>query len=235
MSDVQNYLYQSPRTLPVILLLDTSGTMNENNKIGVMNSAVMDMLRSFKGGSNTIASISVAIITFGGPRAKIHLEMTSADELDLDAMKTMTAGGMTPMGDAITLAKNIIEDKEQISSRSYRPTVVLVTDGLPNDQWVEPLRAFKDEGRSSKCHRMAMGIGVDRVGEAYDVLKDLTGDEEMIFSASEADEISRFFKYVTMSMNDRLNSPDPNAMPPMGKNLEQPKIENDDADDDFPF
>lgn len=80
------------------------------------------------------------------------------------------------MGDAISIAKAMIEDKEQIPSRAYRPTVVLVSDGRPNDQWKGPLDVFMSEGRSAKCYRMAMGIGVERGSEAYDVLKRFTSD-----------------------------------------------------------
>ena len=53
MSEMTDFVYQTARTLPVILLLDTSGSMFENNKIGAMNSAVRDMLTSFKRYSNT--------------------------------------------------------------------------------------------------------------------------------------------------------------------------------------
>ena len=222
----------------MILLLDTSGSMYENNKIGVMNSAVRDMITSFKRYSNTIASISTAIITFGGSSAKIHLPMTSIDELDIDALQDMEASGMTPMGEAIAIAKSIIEDKEQIPSRAYRPTVVLVSDGMPNDRWEEPLQSFKSDGRSSKCYRMAMGIGVDHAGEAYEVLKSFTSDAEQVFDAADAEEISKFFRYVTMSTTARIKTANPNLVPSMDEVLAQPEVENgeaDDNDDDFPF
>lgn len=191
MSEMKDFVYQTARTLPVILLLDISGSMFENNKIGAMNSAVRDMLTSFKNYSNTIASISTAIITFGGSSARVHLPMTVVDELDLTALQDMDAHGMTPMGEAISIAKAMIEDKEQIPSRAYRPTVVLVSDGMPNDCWETPLDEFKSDGRSAKCYRMAMGIGVDRGSDAYDVLKRFTSDEEQVFDASDAAEISK--------------------------------------------
>ena len=85
MSEMKDFVYQTARTLPVILLLDISGSMFENNKIGAMNSAVRDMLTSFKNYSNTIATISTASITFGGSSARVHLPMTVVDELDLTA------------------------------------------------------------------------------------------------------------------------------------------------------
>lgn len=235
MSEMKDFVYQTARTLPVILLLDTSGSMFENNKIGVMNSAVRDMLASFKNCSNTIASISVAIITFGGPSASIHLPMTAVDMLDLDALQDMDAYGMTPMGEAISIAKSIIEDKEQIPSRSYRPTVVLVSDGMPNDAWETPLEEFKSSGRSAKCYRMAMGIGVERGSDAYGVLKSFTSDEEQVFDASNAAEINKFFRYVTMSTTSRIRTANPNLVPSMEKVFSTPENIDIEDDDDFPF
>lgn len=235
MSEMKDFVYQTARTLPVILLLDTSGSMYENNKIGAMNSAVRDMLSSFKHYSNSIASISTAIITFGGSSARIHLPMTAIDELDLDAFQDMEADGMTPMGEAISIAKAMIEDKEQIPSRAYRPTVVLVSDGMPNDHWESPLDEFKSGGRSAKCYRMAMGIGVERGSDAYDVLNRFTSDVEQVFDASDAVEIGKFFQYVTMSTTSRLKTANPNHVPSMEEVFSEPEVDSEEADDDFPF
>mgnify|MGYP001104247568 CR=1 FL=1 len=235
MSEMKDFVYQTARMLPAILLLDTSASMFENNKIGAMNSAVRDMLASFKSYSNTIASISIAIITFGGSSARVHLPMTAIDDLDLTAFQDMEAHGMTPMGEAVSIAKTMIEDKEQIPSRAYRPTVVLVSDGMPNDRWEAPMDEFKSDGRSAKCYRMAMGIGVDHGSDPYNVLLRFTGDAEQIFDASDATEIGKFFRYVTMSTTSRIKTADPNHIPSMEEVFSQPESESGEVDDDFPF
>lgn len=234
MSEMKDFVYQTARTLPVVLLLDCSGSMEVNNRIGVMNRAVREMLESFQGASNTVASISVSVIAFGGVHARIHLPMTAVDELDLDSFQDMVADGKTPLGDAISKAKEMIEDKDEVPSRAYRPTVVLVSDGNPNDRWEEPLQAFKEEGRSSKCYRMAMGIGAEKGSEAYEVLKRFASDGEQVFDGADAAEIGRFFRYVTMSTTSRIKTANPNEIPSMEQVLSQPDI-GDDDDDDFPF
>ncbi|MCI8397862.1 MAG: VWA domain-containing protein [Oscillibacter sp.] len=236
MSEMKDFVYQTARTLPVILLLDGSGSMEVNNRIGILNHAVREMLESFRKASSTIASISVAVIAFGGASARVHLPMTAVDELDLDALQDLTAFGRTPMGDAIAKAKAIIEDKAQIPSRAFRPTVVLVSDGQPNDPWEEPLRAFKEEGRSAKCYRMAMGIEVPKGGEAYEVLKSFASDGENVFDGADAAQISRFFQYVTMSTTSRIKSANPNQVPSMAEVFAPPVLAEDGGDDDdFPF
>ena len=211
MNIMGDFIYKKAKPLPVILLLDTSGSMTIDNNIGTLNNAVREMLRDFKEASNSEASISVAIITFGKSTG-VYQPLTDVSEINIEKID-MDAYGMTPMGEAISIAKGIIEDKEQIPSRAYRPTVVLVTDGEPTDDWRSALDKFMNDGRSSKCYRMAMGIGTGHSGEAYNVLRQFVSNEEQVFDASNAGEISQFFQYVTISTTSRTTSANPNMIP----------------------
>ena len=209
MEELNQFTYQTPKTLPVVLLLDTSGSMHENGKIAVLNSAVNEMLTSFKNLDATNASISVSIITFGG-NAQICQELKPVSEI---GEINMIASGMTPMGGAVRLAKEMIENKEIITSRTYRPTVVLVSDGMPNDSWEDAIDLFKNDGRSAKCYRMAMGIGVEEGMTEHKVLENFISNEERVYSAEDASNIRKFFKYVTMSVTSRTRSQNPNIVP----------------------
>jgi len=218
--DISNVLYREPRAIPVILLLDKSGSMAENGKIEILNSAVRTMLESFKKKADSIVAIKVAIIAFGGNEATVltydkHTESVQIQYADeaLDNFTDLQAYGMTPMGHALTIAKSLIEDKDKIPSRCYRPYVVLVSDGMPNDSWEQPLQAFIKEGRSAKCYRMSMGIGVDKGTEEYSVLIKFASNIEAVFEASDAIGISKFFRFVTMSTTSRASSPNPNDIP----------------------
>ena len=209
MEELNQFTYQTPKTLPVVLLLDTSGSMHENGKIAVLNSAVNEMLTSFKNLDATNASISVSIITFGG-NVQICQELKPVSEI---GEINMIASGMTPMGGAVRLAKEMIENKEIITSRTYRPTVVLLSDGMPNDSWEDAIDLFKNDGRSAKCYRMAMGIGVEEGTTEHKVLENFISNEERVYSAEDASNIRKFFKYVTMSVTSRTRSQNPNIVP----------------------
>ena len=209
MEELNQFTYQTPKTLPVVLLLDTSGSMHENGKIAVLNSAVNEMLTSFKNLDATNASISVSIITFGG-NAQICQELKPVSEI---GEINMIASGMTPMGGAVRLAKEMIENKEIITSRTYRPTVVLVSDGMPNDSWEDAIDLFKNDGRSAKCYRMAMGIGVEEGTTEHKVLENFISNEERVYYIEDASNIGKFFKYVTMSVTSRTRSQNPNIVP----------------------
>ncbi len=238
-NDFNNVLYQEPRVIPVILLLDSSGSMAENGKIDVLNSAVRSMLDSFKNSANSIAAIKIAVIAFGGSCATVITKdkndnsaiIQYADEV-LDNYVELQAYGMTPMGNAFALAKNLIEDKDKIPSRCYRPYVVLVSDGMPNDNWEHSLNEFTNAGRSAKCYRMSMGIGVNKGTDEYLVLEKFASNKEAVFEASDANGISKFFRFVTMSTTARAYSSNPNAIPEIEsiKSLvytDKPKRRND--------
>ena len=229
MSEEMSFKFSEARSLPVILLLDTSGSMEASGNINVLNSAVREMLQDFASQDNGRVVIKVAIITFGGSDAQQFLPLKPAKEA-LDGYKDMQAQGMTPLGGALNLAKSrLIEDKSVILSRDYRPTIILVSDGNPNDNWQDALHSFITTGRSAKCYRMAMGIG-QLPKEAQDVLKKFVSDEEMIFYAEDSRKIKNFFKTVAISTISRTVSSNPNIV---GSVL--PADDEYDPDDDVPF
>ena len=152
--DPSKFTAPTAKPLPVILLLDVSGSMG-GAKIQNLNDAVKDMLGTFRDTENSEIEIHVAIITFGA-EVRLHQALASASEI---TWHDLNASGMTPLGTALKMAKAMIEDKDVVPSRAYRPTVVLVSDGQPNDAWEQPLEDFIKDGRSAKCDRMALAIG----------------------------------------------------------------------------
>lgn len=204
--DPSKFTAPKAKPLPVILLLDVSGSMS-GEKIFNVNDAVRDMLNAFSNTENGETEIHVAIITFGS-QVKLHQPLASASTIH---WQDLSVDGMTPLGAALQMAKAMIEDKDVVPSRAYRPTVVLVSDGGPNDAWENPLNAFISEGRSAKCDRMAMGIGAD-ADEAV-LGKFIEGTPNRLFYAENAKQLRDFFRFVTMSVTIRTKSQTPNIVP----------------------
>jgi uncharacterized protein YegL len=193
------------RPLPVIVLADVSGSMGENGKIDALNVALREMILSFGKESGLRAEIQVGLITFGGGGAYEHLPLVAAHLID--GVEAFKANGGTPMGSAFELARKLLEDKEQIPSRAYRPVLILVSDGAPTDAWEAPLAALKASERSQKATRFAMAIGADA---DLDMLAQFANDREApVFKAHEARDIGRFFRAVTMSVVSRSTSATP--------------------------
>lgn len=208
--DPSKYTVAKAKPLPVVLLLDTSSSMNaggEQSKIVELDSAVRDMIKDFAHEEQLETEIQVSVITFGYNGVQLALPYTNASKVE---MKKLEAQGNTPMGMALRMAKDMIEDKETTPSRAYRPLVILCSDGEPNDSWEDPMDNFIKDGRSSKCDRMAMAIGSD-ANEA--VLKRfIEGTENPLFYAKDASSMHKFFKFVTMSVATRSHSQNPNVI-----------------------
>ncbi|GAM10455.1 putative protein [Geobacter sp. OR-1] len=206
MFDPAKFTTSAPKPLPVCLLLDVSGSMS-GAKIDNLNKAVEDMLDTFAHEEKMETEILVSVITFGS-QVELHVPYTKASQVQWQGLK---ADGMTPMGTALKMAKSMIEDKEVTPSRAYRPTIVLVSDGQPNDSWQKPLEDFISEGRSSKCDRMAMAIGRD--ADEKVLKRFIEGTPHDLFYAENAGQLHEFFQRVTMSVTMRSQSKNPNVVP----------------------
>lgn len=219
MSKFKQFTTQAPRRLPVIILADVSGSMSTDGKIETLNRSLREMLDSFQDEDDVRAKIHIAVITFNGQEATLHQPLLIADEV---VWEDMTAKGRTPMGSAFSMAKVILEDKEQIASRDYRPTLVLVSDGIPTDDWRSSLQELLESPRASKAVRLAMGIGAEADNEP---LQAFIANQDMdipVFQADEANQIQKFFRFVTLSVTSRSRSAAPDTTP---------KIDYDDIED----
>lgn len=217
MFDPKKFTTPTAKPLPVVLLLDVSSSMS-GDKIENLNKAVEDMLDTFAQEEKMETEILVSVITFGN-EVELQVPYTKASQVQWQGLQ---ANGMTPMGTALKMAKAMIEDKETTPSRAYRPTVVLVSDGQPNDSWERPLEDFISEGRSSKCDRMAMAIGRD--ADETVLKRFIEGTPHDLFYAKNAGQLHEFFQRVTMSVTMRTQSKNPNLIPNIPKQLKDANI-----------
>ena len=203
--DPGSFKSTAPRYYPVILLLDVSGSMF-GEKIEALHAAVTEMTNSFAAQRTREKMITVAIITFGGYGASLHTSYTDAPDLQSRGIPRFNADGGTPLGAALSMAKEMIEDKSTTPGRWYRPSVVLVSDGYPNDSWKGPLRSFINDGRTAKCLRIAVPIGTDA---DENMMLQFTGDRAQIFYAQDVAAIADAFKNVVMSVTVSQNASKP--------------------------
>ena len=207
---MQQFAVATARPLPVIILADVSGSMTQDNNIGALNAALKDFLNTLSKESRLNAEIQISIITFGGSKAEVHVPLTPAWQIN--QTNDLVAAGGTPMGGAFELAVEMIENKDIIPSRAYKPTIVLISDGIPTDNWEASFDKLKNSDRAQKASRMAMAIGA---GADKNMLKAFVNDLEAseVFEAHNAKEIHRFFRAVSMSVSSRSQSNTPNQLP----------------------
>ena len=213
---LNSYVAREPRPLPIFVLADTSGSMR-GEKINELNLALREMLNALNAADDIRGKFQLSVIAFGG-EVKVLQPLADIDSL---VLTELSAAGNTPMGQAFEMVREMIEDRNVVSSRAYTPTIVLISDGLPTDcteemyrrknyfDW-EPLIDLHNGERSSKCQRMALGIGEDA---DVNMLKSFIDNPEIpVIKTKDASGITKFFRWVTMSTVARMTSINPNEI-----------------------
>jgi uncharacterized protein YegL len=114
-----------------VLLLDTSGSMG-GSPIDELNIGLQEFKKELCDDGLAKKRVEVAIITFGGS-VNVACDFTTAEQF---APPILHASGGTPMGSALNLALDKIEERKAVYKKNgvyYRPWIFLVTDGLPDD------------------------------------------------------------------------------------------------------
>ncbi len=150
--------------VPVCLCLDTSGSMF-GMPIDELNEGVRLFYEAIREDETALYSAEVSVVTFGGNAQCI------ADFASLEVQPnapTLTADGMTPMGEAVNMGLDLLEQrKDEYKDRGvdyYQPWLVLMTDGAPNGDSAELSRAINrtvDLVNQKKLTVFPIGIGSD--------------------------------------------------------------------------
>lgn len=136
--------------------------MVENDAIGKLNEG----LRVFKHQTitdttfdeHTKACIDIAIVSFG-PDVVLQQGFIPVSELDLPIL---TANGSTPMGGALNMAYDIIQQQKarykDLGTPYYRPWIFCITDGEPNDDYLVPAQRLKQMENDKKVLGYCVGV-----------------------------------------------------------------------------
>jgi len=151
----------SDERAPLVLVLDCSGSMLEDNKVALLNDGLKTLAAELKNDPIAARCGRVLVISFGGDNdVEVMGEWTDAMDF---TPPNLTAGGLTPLGTAMRCALDEIESqKSQMRSAgvSYkRPIVMLLSDGEPTDEWQQVAAECKSAEASRKVNVMPIGIG----------------------------------------------------------------------------
>jgi len=106
---LKDVVIKEARPLPVLLLVDNSGSM-ANEKINTVNVALKEMIAEFSAIKNAKGKISIGIIAFGNTVEVVQ----PIDKIENIVVPEFRAAGKTWMGQAIDRAIDILEDKSQV-------------------------------------------------------------------------------------------------------------------------
>lgn len=142
---------------PVILLLDTSRSMT-GRPIQELNEGLKTFKDDLLRDTQASLSVEVAIIEFG-KNVKLVQDFVTVDDFTPPVLQ---ADGMTPMGQAIEYALDILEQRKATYKANgiqyYRPWVFMITDGAPTDAWRNASQRLQEAERNNKLLFFAAGV-----------------------------------------------------------------------------
>lgn len=150
------------------LLLDTSHSMSEHlagdgarSPIDELNDGFAEFCEAISADEYARKRTEVAVITFGGS-ARVAVDFTEGRDLQ---PQRFTAGGGTPMGQAIDIAIDEITKRKQGYKQAglqyYRPWLLALSDGAPTDPaaFEASTRRLRELEENRGVNVFAIGVG----------------------------------------------------------------------------
>ena len=197
---------------PVILLCDTSGSMS-GAPIDALNRGLAAFREEVSKDEQASLRVEVALVTFGPVR--LAQDFVTVDNL---TPPKLVADGVTPMGEAINYALDLLEDRKEIYKNNgiqyYRPWVFLITDGAPTDIWHSAAQRVSQAERERRLLFFAVGVE----GADMNTLRRITPSERPPVLLNGLD-FKSMFQWLSTSMK-RVSSSQVGgtmiALPPVG-------------------
>lgn len=148
---------------PVVLLLDCSSSM-AGTPIEELDRGVAQFFRELKADPIASMSVEVCVIPFG-EGVRVSCPFKTLAETNSENGVRLAASGMTPMGAAIHLGLSEIAERRNLYRRSgvsaYKPWIVLLTDGQPNDDWQPAAKLVREMAIRGELMMVGVGIGTE--------------------------------------------------------------------------
>lgn len=190
--------FPAPRTNKrglIVYLIDTSVSMNGDKMIKA-NEAMKNTLLAVKEENGIRADLYVSIIQFNSSATLLTGNMPRYVE-DYD-YENLSASGCTAMGEAFRVLNNHVftSDYMQCGTGWKSPNVILVTDGMPTDDWKAGLTELRKNSLFNEAQKIALAIGCS--DEARNVLTEFTGNAELVLEADSMEEFAKAIQLVSL-------------------------------------
>lgn len=216
--DKQKLFNNTAPRCPVVLLIDTSGSMgygklyNGVKPIDEVNKGINEMFKYVRSDYTSSKRAEIALITFASTTTLV------SDFSLVDGKKdvALTAGGQTNFAPALKLMMEMLEKRKakykDMGRKYYRPIVIMMTDGGPGD--VKEFNEMKEKIHQATKEKMltfnAIKVGTeenpDNHKKHFDMIQGF--DEQIPAALLDVDKIDKFFVWLSKSLEQRSKSKD---------------------------
>lgn len=181
------------RPLHFIWLCDCSGSMGVMGKIQSLNTAIKEAIPILQqtAADNPNAQVLVRAIKFSDGADWHILEPTPVEQV---RWRDLGSNGATDMGEALCKVAEQLK-VPPMSERALPPVLVLISDGLPSDDFNSGLQALMAQDWGQKAVRVAIAVGRDA---NHQILQKFIGNPEIrVLQANNPDQMVNLIKWTS--------------------------------------
>jgi len=181
------------RPLHFFIVADCSGSMASDGKMQALNNAIRETIPHLVdvASQNPHARMLVRVIAFASG-ARWHI----AEPVPVEQLRwtDLVAHGYTDLGAAISLLSEQLR-VPPMEERALPPAVLLISDGMPTDDFKPALGALLDEPMGRVSVRIAVGIGRDADMEVLE--RFMAPSEFTPVSANNPEQLVRMIRWAS--------------------------------------
>ena len=180
------------RPLHFFWMVDCSGSMFSEGKIGTVNNAIQECIPEMVSAAdnNPNAQLLVRALQFSTGASWITANPVPIEDY---AWEDMEANGVTDIGKALELLAAQL-GIPPMPARALPPVIVLLSDGQPTDDYKKGLDKLKALPWFKKAVKIAISIGQDADD---DVLQQFTGNRELVLQANNPQALVKMIKWAS--------------------------------------
>ncbi|MCL1832364.1 MAG: VWA domain-containing protein [Oscillospiraceae bacterium] len=205
----------SNRPLHFIWVVDCSGSML-GEKIGTVNHAIQNTIPEMldAANNNPYAKLLVRTLKFSTGAKWVTDKPTDIDDF---SWSDLDAEGVTDLGAALELLSGELTIPP-MSDRALPPVIVLLSDGMPTDDYKSALAKLLSLPWGKKAVKIAIAIGRDA---DTDVLREFTCDKQLVLEAKNREMLVKMIKWASTAasvvsapvLNAENSAPDAESVP----------------------
>lgn len=179
---------KSTKTILIFYLIDTSGSMLNNQKIDYLNKAMHKATELLKAHAKKDSRNIYLVRTccFGGYAAHfVEKKLIPIEKYEFKDITDIKKGDKTPLSSAYNLLNLSLSN--YAGRDDVEPFIILVTDGASTDNYRSNLRKFLESEWANKSHRMAIAIGEKAIIEN---INEFVGDMDKIKRVNNNQELA---------------------------------------------
>ena len=189
--EVSDFATNPEPRVPCLLLLDVSVSMR-GRPLQELNEGLQAFRDELASDSLAMQRVEVGIVTFGP--VQIVTPFTTAGAF---YPPTLTEQGDTPLGEAIRVGLEMIEQRKSeyraAGLPAFRPWCFLITDGGPTDEWKSAAAAVREAEANKKVAFFAVGVQ----GARMDILSQISVRQPLALDGLKFREL---FQWLSASM-----------------------------------